>query len=284
MSQNLLEKIEHCITSFWASEFNTLGLDIPEKAWGKPALAVADGDDPLFQQLKNDIGGFYWTPEEAFAIAFPGCEFSSEQLSVVSYVLPQTAVTRQEQRQQDSVPGRRWAASRFYGEAFNTHLMMRVANGLCQQGILAVAPEALPAYSGRCESANYGVSSNWSERHVAWVAGHGTFGLSDGLITRQGKAVRFGSIVVGARLPVTERSYQGHQDWCLYFSNGRCGACIKRCPAGAITKQGHDKEACLAYISEVTTPYVNKHYGTGATPCGLCQVTIPCESRIPGEH
>ncbi len=281
MSHDLLTIIEGWVQSFWASEMNTLGLESSEKAWDKPILAVAAGDDILFQQLKDEIGAFYWTPEDAFALAFPGCQISSKQLSIVSYILPQTELTRLEQRQQNRVSGRRWAASRFYGETFNTHLMEHLANRLCQQGVLAVAPETLPAYSGRCESSKYGMSSNWSERHVAWVAGHGTFGLSDGLITRYGKAVRFGSVIVAANLPVTQRDYQGHQDWCLFFAEGRCGACINRCPVAAINTEGHDKQICLTHICDVVTPYVNQHYGVGATPCGLCQVGIPCENRVP---
>lgn len=60
------------------------------------------------------------------------------------------------------------------------------------------------------------------------------------------------------------------------------GACAKRCPVGAITtREGHDKQACMTCILETAAPYATKTYGTGATPCGLCQVKVPCESRVP---
>ncbi len=281
MNSILWKQVEDIVGNFWRSEFNTLGRPEDERAWDRPVLAVAAGDDPLFEQLKQSIGPFYWTPLEALNLAFPGADLRSDELSVISWVLPQTAVTLKEQGEQSVVPGRRWAASRFYGEEFNVHLMLYLASRFCQMGVLAVAPECLPGYSGRCRSPQFGMSANWSERHVAWVAGHGTFGLSDGLITRVGKAVRFGSVVVAARLPVSPRAYLDYGDWCLYFSTGRCGACISRCPAGAISRSGHDKEACLAYINTVTTPHVNTRYGTGATPCGLCQAGIPCASGIP---
>jgi len=281
MGAELINRIAEIVEQFWSGEFNMLGLSPEEQAWKKPDLAVAAGADPLFRRLKSDIGSFYWTPEDAFSLAFPGAVRSAEELSVVSWILPQTDLTRQEQRRQTQAPGKRWAGSRFYGEAFNYHLRLHLANSLCAMGIPAVGPECLPGYSARCHSDRFGISSNWSERHVAWVAGHGTFGLSDGLITRHGKAVRFGSVVVAARLPVTPRSYQGYQDWCLYFTKGTCGACIDRCPADAITRAGHDKDRCLSYITSVTTPYVNTRYGTGATPCGLCQAGIPCEAKIP---
>jgi epoxyqueuosine reductase QueG len=143
-----------------------------------------------------------------------------------------------------------------------------------------VAPERLPDFDYR-QSERFGLASNWSERHTAWVAGLGTFGLSDGLITKVGKAVRFGSVVVKMDLEATPRPYAGHQDWCLWYAQGTCGICMQRCPAEAITENGHDKPKCFDYIRNVTAPYVHEHYGTGATPCGLCQVKIPCEARVP---
>jgi len=276
-----LTRIQKIVSSFWDSDLNTLGWASAEKAWETPVLACASGADPLFADLKADIGEFYWTPAEAFALGFPGAPVAAEQLSVVSWILPQTQATRDSQRRQKQVPAERWARSRFYGEAFNYQLREYLAASLCADGLPAVAPECLKDYSPRCHSPRYGLASNWSERHVAWVAGHGTFGLSDGLITPFGKAVRFGSIVVAAQLPVSKRPYRGRNDWCLHYTDGSCDACSRRCPAGAISRDGHDKERCLAYIETVTTPYVHTHYGTGSTPCGLCQTGIPCEAGVP---
>ena len=93
--------------------------------------------------------------------------------------------------------------------------------------------------------------------------------------------MRIGSVVAKIALPPSSRSYSGHQDWCLWHARGTCGVCAKRCPAEAISEAGHDKEKCKAYIREVTAPYAQKTFGTRATSCGLCQVKIPCESRIP---
>jgi len=39
-------------------------------------------------------------------------------------------------------------------------------------------------------SEKYGYASSWSERHIAYVAGLGTFGFCDDLITPVGKAMR----------------------------------------------------------------------------------------------
>lgn len=275
--------VQDILHDFWQkSPANSLHLASSEKAWAAPHFAVARGDDPWFARLKDRIGPFYWTPEEAFAQAFPETPAAASELRVISYVLPQTAATRHDQQREDKLPAERWARSRFFGEQFNCDLRLHLAATLTDAGFASVAPERLPGFDYRT-SENFGIASNWSERHTAFIAGMGTFGLSDGLITPYGKAVRFGSVVTRLALPVSERPYgDDHQAWCLWHARGTCGACVRRCPVNAITTvHGHDKERCRTYIREVTTPYTTEKFGTGATPCGLCQVKIPCESRVP---
>jgi epoxyqueuosine reductase QueG len=276
-NRNWVTKI---IADFFDSPANTLGDATGEPAWGDPLVGFARGDDSLFERLKADIGPFYWTPLEAFHRAHPETGATAAELSVISYLLPQTAATRSDQRAETTYPAERWARSRFQGEAFNCALRLHLAAELAQAGYPAAAPERLPEFGYR-QSERFGIASNWSERHTAWIAGLGTFGLSDGLITRAGKAVRFGSVVVKMDLEPTSRPYAGHQDWCLWYAKGTCGACMRRCPVNAISADGHDKPKCFDYIRNVTAPYVQEHYATGATPCGLCQVKIPCEAKVP---
>lgn len=276
-------EVERIINEFWESApSNSLHLETGEKAWAEPDVAIARGDDPLFLRNKEMIGPFLWTPEEAYVLAFPESPMSACELRVISYVLPQTPKTCADQRREDRVPTERWTRSRFHGEEFNCDLRLHMAETLTRAGYPTVAPERLPGF-GYQHSERFGLASNWSERHAAFVAGHGTFGLSDGMITRWGKAVRFGSVVSRIDLPVTERVYgDDHHAWCLWYAKGTCGACAKRCPADAITtSEGHDKQACFTYVREKTTPYATRTYGTGATPCGLCQVKIPCEAEVP---
>jgi epoxyqueuosine reductase len=273
--------VESLIRDFWAdSAENNMGGGPGEKAWDEPLVGYARGDDPFFARLKMDLGTFYWTPLEALTLAFPQEERQQAALTVISWVLPQTAATRVDQRLENDLPAERWALSRDFGERFNCALRLHLAAALTAAGFPAAAPERLPQF-GWQQSERFGLASNWSERHTAHLCGLGTFGLSDGLITRRGKAVRLGSVVACIALPPTPRPYAGHQDWCLYHRRGTCGACMRRCPAEAIDLSGHDKEKCRAYIREVTAPYAQRQFGVDATPCGLCQVGIPCEERTP---
>jgi epoxyqueuosine reductase QueG len=140
---------------------------------------------------------------------------------------------------------------------------------------------SLPGWR-RLRSERLVYTSNWSERHIAHACGLGTFGLCDGLISPAGKAVRIGSIVLRGQIEPTPRPYIRHDEYCLFKADKTCGACIKRCPAGAITEHGHDKLLCSAYLDDKTAPYVQESYGFKGYGCGLCQTGVPCASGIPG--
>lgn len=266
------------------STLNGLGNRTAEKAWDDPFVAFARGDDPLFQQLQRDIGPFVWTPEQIFNATFPKFSATPEDLTVISWVLPQTPATLQDQRRQALQPAERWVRSRQYGELFNHKLREHVSLTLTRAGFPAVAPVLSPQWKQHV-SGKYGYASAWSERHVAYVAGLGTFGLSGGLITPLGVAVRLGSVVTQLRLPhYAPRPYGDLHAHCLHYSQGTCGKCVERCPAKAISPHGCDKKKCADYIVTVTRPQAQKVYGITTMPCGLCQAGVPCEFCAPQKN
>jgi epoxyqueuosine reductase QueG len=273
--------LENTIKSFCSSpDENSIGRDTDERLWDEPIVGYARGDDPLFNKLKKDIGPFYWTPLEIFTKTFPEVNISSEKLTVISWILPQTRATKADHRKEIEHPSKRWAVSRFFGESLNNRLRQHMVETLRDLGFKAVAP-LLSAHWARKTSKRYGFASNWSERHTAYVAGLGTFGLCDGLITPLGKAVRFGSVVAHISVQPSNRPYTDHHEYCLYFANGTCKECIERCPADAISEKGHDKARCYKYLRQVTAEYTKTHYGIKTSSCGLCQTLVPCESQIP---
>ena len=271
------EWIKERIRAFCRSPANTLGMG-DEPAWAEPLVGFARGDDPLFADMRAQIGDFYWTPQDAFARAFP--DAPRVALTVVSWVLPQTRATKHDNRRQQEMPSERWARSRTFGEECNDALHEHLVAALSTERIRAVAPAHLPAWQLHT-SDRFGLCSAWSHRHAAYVAGLGTFGLCDGLITPAGKAMRCGSVVAAIRLEPTPRPYDDPHAYCLYFARGTCGVCRHRCPVGAITAQGHDKERCRRYLFETAAPYVERAFGFASYGCGLCQTGVPCESGIP---
>ncbi|MGB5987297.1 MAG: epoxyqueuosine reductase [Desulfobacterales bacterium] len=251
-----------------------------ERAFDAPLVGFANGADPLFEAYKDHVGPFHWTPRELFRLVFQRIEVDARELTVISWILPHTRATKADNRRSSRFPAERWARARTFGEVVNAKLRRHVELALGGQGIEAVAPMLLPQWERRT-SERYGYASTWSERHAAYACGLGTFGLSDGLITPLGKAMRVGSVVARLEINSTQRPYRDHHAYCLYYTQGICGRCMDRCPAGAIRPEGHDKVACKAYIRQTAMPHIQRAYGFDGRGCGLCQTKVPCESKIP---
>jgi epoxyqueuosine reductase len=258
---------------------NTLKNRAGDRAWDDPLVGFSSGADPLYGEFKRHIGDFFLTPPEFFGQTFPSVTVSPEQLTVISWILPQTDQTKADLRRETLYPSESWARARIFGEEVNVKLRKHVAEKLTEAGIEAFAPMLSPIWAMKI-SEKYGFASTWSERHAAYTAGLGTFGLCDGLITPVGKAMRCGSVIAKVRVAPSSRPYRDHHAYCLFYTKGTCGKCIPRCPAGAVTKEGHDKLKCKAYV-EMTRTYVPSKFGFEGYGCGFCQTGVPCESKIP---
>lgn len=253
--------------------------------WDEPLVGFASGTDSLFSEYKNIIGPFHLTPVEIMTAAlkergkalFPP---DIEHTSVIAWVLPAAEDTRRSNRSEKRFPSKIWAFTKEFGESCNDSLRRHVMRFLEDLGYLAVAPVLLPSFHHvRDEKAGW--ASSWSERHAAYACGLGTFSLSDGLITSRGVAVRVGSVVTLLKLAPSERRARHHKENCLYFRNEKCDKCISRCPAGAITEKGHDKEKCWEYLESEPLKVGRLEYGVRSPSCGLCQTGVPCEFQIP---
>jgi epoxyqueuosine reductase len=248
----------------------------------EPLVRFADGDDPLFTEYKSIIDPIHLTPREALLAAFPEANLP-DKISVISWILPITQPTRASNRPEKKLPSRWWSHTRWHGEIFNNAVREFVIEKLTKAGYLATAPMIAPYF--KMGSADNGPFSNWSERHIAYAAGQGTFSLSDGFITERGIAHRCGSVVTTADLPPDARTISGPFANCLYYADGSCGNCIERCPAGAISEKGHDKIKCGAYLHDIG--YDPQQFANGydlersVAGCGLCQTKVPCEGRNP---
>lgn len=260
---------------------NTLNLPGGEKAFDAPLVGFANGADPLFAEYVSHIGDYYLTPLSAYNKSFPREKtIKAQELTVISWVLPSSNRTRREQAVAVKRPCERWVKVRFYGELFNDALRRFVVERLAAAGIPALAP-VLEPWWGRSDTGPYAPCSNWSERHAAYAAGLGTFGLCDGLITPVGKAMRTGSVIARAPISASERAYSDHHAYCLFYSHGTCGKCISRCPVNAISEAGHDKNKCMQYTESKMKRYALETYVISISVCGLCQTGIPCTAHIP---
>jgi len=273
----IVEKIREFVRE---DEGNRLRLLDGAPIFDEPLVGFVAGDDPIFTDLKGIIGDFHLTPLEVMTrVADRAGAAMPTGMGVVVYVLPIAEGTREENAAMREGPSERWSHTRLFGEDLNRKLQRHLVSILSREGHLAIAPELDEDMFRILDDAGVGKASTWSQRHVAFAAGLGTFGLSDGLITERGIAHRIGSVVVDLPLDSPRRSDDIHGN-CLFFQGGRCMTCARRCPVGAISEEGHDKQRCAEFVFGQET-MIRERYGIDIHACGLCQTGVPCERGIP---
>lgn len=133
----------------------------------------------------------------------------------------------------------------------------------------------------------YILKSKWSHRHIAKVAGLGTFGINNMLITKEGCCGRYFTIVTD--LPVSPDK-PIEEEMCLYKRNKSCLVCVKHCFSGALTEDSYDRfkcyDTCMRSFNKYENLYRDKEYKKGmpkggSEVCGKCVVNLPCSFRQP---
>jgi epoxyqueuosine reductase len=261
-----------------------------EPIFDEPLVGFADGDDAIFQEFKKEavVGDFHLTPREALSVhlAKQGKKLKEKQpdhVSVISFIFPITYNSRLSTRCESIIGSLRWNTAHHIGKVFVEEGLQVVVSRLEEMGYQAVAPGCTDPPVIIWSS--HGWVSDWSDKHVAYAAGLGTFSLNGGLITPRGKAVSCGSLITDLALPPTPRTYDNHMAYCLFYQNGSCKRCIKRCPSGALSEQGYDVSKCYNYNENTLFDIVKGSSRTGYPDdhiiCGLCETKVPCEDRIP---
>ncbi len=131
---------------------------------------------------------------------------------------------------------------------------------------------AVPSQEGTHD--NKHLRCNWSQSHIAYAAGLGTFGANGLLITDSGVCGVFHSLVTS--LPV-EPDKPLLQERCLYKKAKACGLCFNRCPQQSLSRETchpFDRNSCVERLNAY-----RKLEGTAA--CGTCTVALPCSHRNP---
>ncbi len=142
--ENPAKWIETLIKDFInESPENTLRNRGNEKAWEDPLVGFSNGDDPIYQQYKELVGTFHWTPLDIFSLTFPSSKVSAKDLTVISWILPQTEASKSDNRKETVYPSERWARARMFGEEVNIKLAKQVVTTLQEAGFRAVAPSLL---------------------------------------------------------------------------------------------------------------------------------------------
>ncbi|MCL2852104.1 MAG: hypothetical protein FWE20_03585 [Defluviitaleaceae bacterium] len=262
-------------------ELNKFRYDETKRYFDVPVIGYADGDDPIFESYKNVVCKNHLTPREAYSKIRP--DENPKKLTVISILLPQTKEVRDSNRRhrQDSpIPSYDWVDVKVRGREMQAKLNNAIVGILASNGINSFATDSTELIHAKFKTDPLSVDIQWSERHIAYAAGLGTFGLCGNIITEKGKAMRCASLIAAVEFPVTPRPYQHYREYCLFYPNGECKACIGRCPVSAISESGKNIELCKERIW-AGKPIVTEKYDLMEHGCGLCQLSVPCEAGIP---
>jgi epoxyqueuosine reductase len=300
----ILMKLNNEILNFIQKLFNESNLNrLPEKFGGGkifsyPLIGIASGNDYIFQKFKEVVGAEHYTPLEMWNNNNKP-PVSMKKLRVISIVFPFTNEIREASLDPImyhgyKLPAEVYSVARNYANSFKKFVMEECIKYLENLGFQATTGMLSKYFTIIAKERFY---STWSERHIAFAAGIGTFSLHEALITEAGCNVRLASIITDAPLTINNRKSDDPFSNCLFYSNGTCKECINKCPALAISKDGHDKMKCNEYrlkvarrmiprLEGILKPYSRRinwkdredNFPVG---CGFCQFGVPCMDKNP---
>lgn len=248
--------------------------------WLEPVIGFADAEDPLFEALKTIVSPTHALPGEIV----PGAR------SVVAYFVPfERGVNESNIPEEES--SIEWDDAYIETNQMLNALSKHLHEWICREGYDSSEVPATYNYDPDA------LKSDWSHRSAAYIAGVGTFGVNNMLITEKGCCGRIGSVITTIPLQATVHPTE---EYCLYKNRGTCLACIKRCPIGAlkvdrnqaVTVTGsqlalggaaeygvfYDRHLCNSQIFDKHV----RHFESGdADTCGKCLVGLPCSMTNP---
>jgi epoxyqueuosine reductase QueG len=226
--------------------------DTKTKVFDAPVFGVSSAQDALYEKLKEVVGKDHYLPEDLLTGA----------KSVISYFLPYSDDVSKANRGKDDAPDL-WVKAHKQGAKAEELVRRFLEKKLAADNIAVFVPFHDKRYR------NKSLVSNWSERHVAYISGLGTFGLHKNLITEKGSSGRVCSLITDHDFTATKLAYKDVYDYCT-----KCQSCVGRCPVGAIKKDGKDiRVCCKRVLAGKATPET--------AICGKCLTGVPCENCIP---
>ena len=227
-------------------------------AWRRPVVGFADAADPLFGRLRHAVRPSHALPDDLL----PGAR------SVVAYFLPfDRSLGSANHRGGFSVEA--WAVAYIETNRLIAEINDVLSGLLEGDGCRGTRLPATHNFDAQ------ELMSDWSHKHVAWIAGIGAFGRHHMLITDKGCCGRLGSLVTDAVIPPTPRT---GRERCLFKHDGSCGKCTPRCPADALAGDPFDRRACYARLLE--NARLHERHGL-ADVCGKCAAVVPCSFIDP---
>ncbi|MFT8315799.1 MAG: hypothetical protein ABF633_16355 [Clostridium sp.] len=262
-----------------------------------PLIGVADGNDPIFEKFKEVVSADHLTPKEIWRDNnLPYLNNLDNSIRVLSIVFPYTSFIRDKYSNGSDLPPEIYSLSRHIASYFIPDVLSKLAEYIKSKGFYAVVGIKSPSFKENVSSADK-LYATWSERHAAFAAGLGKFGLHAALITEAGCNVRLGSIITNAPLEITPRTDDEPYGNCLFYKNNTCKKCVVHCPINAVSEYGHNKIICFKQRNRVRDEMRARLGGiiddsikhlcskdNLRAGCALCQFDVPCMDKNPTKY
>jgi len=242
-------------------------------------IGYQNANHPIFNQISNII------PEHLKPLDFiPEFLISNDvnkiELSVISFSFVFNKRTVKENSLSESYPSFSWYNSTYKFSEFLTIFREYIKDFFINKNVRYVFPNTVKE-KYQIILKNGIKYSNWSERHIAYACGLGSFGLHGSLITSKGCTHRLMSVIIDQSF---KRYCEPDQPWnknCLLANGIKCGACISKCPVDSIRMTGRSIIECIKHESITNKETSKRLFGHEMEACGLCMCGVPCSTINP---
>jgi epoxyqueuosine reductase QueG len=152
----------------------------------EPLIGYVSADNHEFASLKKIVHSMHWIPQDLVQGA----------RTVLSYFLPfEERVVEANSRDKEKVAVE-WVEAYIETNILIEAINKQLIGELATQGVIA---------AGEAPTGNFDddtLTSPWSHKSIAVIAGLGSFGLHQLVITDSGCAGRFGSLVMDVKIPI----------------------------------------------------------------------------------
>lgn len=238
---------------------------IQKTKYREPLIAFASVDAPLFNRL-GDIG--------AKSHCHPKSLLQNAR-TVISYFIPFTESVI-ESNNVDGLSSLEWVIAYAETNKLILDLGHHLKTIIGKEGFETYVPKPTNNFDKST------LESQWSHKHVACIAGLGTFGMHSMIITERGCAGRLGSVITELYVEYIPASHSQSEiperEFCPCNDKGETPPCVEKCSFGALTGDGLDKFLCYEQCLK------NSEYFKDfplADVCGKCASGVPCSFEIP---
>lgn len=221
-----------------------------------PIIGFVAAEDPGFSTISELIGFDHLMPEDLL----PGAR------CVVSFFLPFAPEIAYANAYKKEKVAREWAVAYVETNTLIGEITSKLVEKLDRGGIQAAAEPATGNFDEKA------LKSHWSHKSIAVLAGIGSFGLHQMVITDAGCAGRFGSLVIDSDLTIDKPA---NKERCEFYASGTCLDCVLGCPVNALNEEKpFNRQACWEQCLKNREDFLD--LGDKVHICGKCAVAGPC--------